>query len=131
MLRTWFALSVALAFISITGVNAETIVNDESLSNEADTTNWLSYGRTYSEQRFSPLTSIDTDSVKRLGVDWVLDLPNDRTLIGTPLVVDGVLYFTGSYSVTRAVDAKTGELLWEYDPKSIEHRLGSHEVVPA
>ena len=61
MLRTWFALSVALAFISITGVNAETIVNDESLSNEADTTNWLSYGRTYSEQRFSPLTSIDTD----------------------------------------------------------------------
>ena len=121
MLRTWFALSVALAFISITCVNAETIVNDESLSNESDTTNWLSYGRTYSEQRFSPLTSIDTDSVKRLGVDWVLDLPNDRTLIGTPLVVDGVLYFTGSYSVTRAVDAKTGELLWEYDPKSIEH----------
>jgi quinohemoprotein ethanol dehydrogenase len=121
MVRFCLVLGAALVFISAISVNAKTIVNDESLGNEADTTNWLSYGRTYSEQRFSPLTSIDTESVKRLGVDWVLELPNDRTLIGTPLVVDGVLYFTGSYSVTRAVDAKTGKLLWEYDPKSIEH----------
>ena len=45
----------------------------------------------------------------------------DRSLLSTPLVVDGVLYFTGTFSVTRAVDARTGELLWEYDPKTIEH----------
>lgn len=100
---------------------AKTLVDDAALSNEADTSNWLGYGRTYSEQRYSPLSDINTESVKRLGLDWVMELPNDRTLIGTPLVVDGVMYFTGSYSVTRAVDARTGKLLWEYDPKSIEH----------
>ena len=98
-------------------VAAKTIVNDESLANEADSSNWLAYGRTYSEQRYSPLAAINTDSVKRLGVEWVLDLPRDRSLIGTPLVVEGVLYFTGSFSVTRAVDTKTGKLLWEYGPK--------------
>jgi len=100
---------------------AETIVNDTSLADDSNTTNWLAYGRTYSEQRYSPLSAISTDSVPRLGLDWVLDLPQDRSLIGTPLVVDGILYFTGSFSVTRAVEAKTGKLLWEYDPKSIEH----------
>jgi len=100
---------------------AETIVNDTSLADDSNTSNWLAYGRTYSEQRYSPLSAISTDSVPRLGLDWVLDLPQDRSLIGTPLVVDGILYFTGSFSVTRAVEAKTGKLLWEYDPKSIEH----------
>jgi quinohemoprotein ethanol dehydrogenase len=59
--------------------------------------------------------------VERLGISWFLDLPEDRTLTSTPVVVDGVMYFTGSYSKTRAVDAKTGKLLWEYDPESIRH----------
>jgi len=115
----WLLASVLLGGAGST--MAGTIVNDESLANEADTDNWLAYGRTYSEQRYSPLTEINTESVSRLGLDWVMELPDDRTLIGTPLVVDGVLYFTGSYSVTRAVDAKTGELLWEYDPESISN----------
>ncbi len=101
--------------------NAQTTVDDASLSDETDGTNWLSYGRTYSEQRYSPLDQVNRETVGRLGLSWYLELPEDRSLIGTPLVVDGVLYFTGSYSRTRAVDARTGKLLWEYDPKSIEH----------
>ncbi len=108
-------------FCAASFVTAETTVNDASLANENDRENWLAFGRTYSEQRYSPLDAINTDSVKRLGLDWALELPNDRSLLATPLVVDGVLYFTGSYSVARAVDAKTGELLWEYDPESIKH----------
>ena len=67
------------------------------------------------------MTKVNTESVKGLGLDWYMDLPDDRSLTGTPLVVDGVIYFTGSYSKTRAVDAKTGELIWEYDPESIKH----------
>jgi quinohemoprotein ethanol dehydrogenase len=50
-----------------------------------------------------------------------MELPDDRSLTGTPLVVDGVMYFTGSYSKTKAVDAKSGKLIWEYDPESIKH----------
>ena len=98
-----------------------TIVDDAGMANEADGSNWLAYGRTYSEQRFSPLTQIDTDSVRDLSVDWYLDLPDDRGLVSTPLVVDGVLYFVGSMNKVRAVDATSGSLLWEYDPKVFEH----------
>ena len=83
--------------------------------------NWAAFGRNYSEQRYSPLTKVNTESVKGLGLDWYMDLPDDRSLTGTPLVVDGVIHFTGSYSKTRAVDAKTGELIWEYDPESIKY----------
>jgi quinohemoprotein ethanol dehydrogenase len=98
-----------------------TVVNDAALAEVGDGRNWLAFGRNYSEQRYSPLDQINQETVKRLGLDWYLDLPDDNTLNSTPLAVDGVLYFTGSYSRTRAVDAKTGKLLWEYDPKSIEH----------
>lgn len=81
--------------------------------NEAD---WLAYGRTHSEQRFSPLTQINAQSVDQLGVSWFTDLPGDVGLVSTPLVVDGVMYFTGTMNVIRAVDATNGDLLWSYDP---------------
>ena len=55
-------------------------------------------------------------TVSRLEPEWVLELPADRGLVSTPLVVDGVLYFIGSMNVVRAVNAATGALLWEYDP---------------
>ena len=116
--RVWGALLLAVTLQAHAG---ETVVDDKMLSVDGDGSNWPAYGRNFSEQRYSPLAQINTDTVKRLGVDWVLELPKDRSLLATPLVIDGVLYFTGTYSVARAVDAKTGKLLWEYDPKSIEH----------
>ncbi|HUE88264.1 MAG TPA: c-type cytochrome [Vicinamibacterales bacterium] len=67
------------------------VVDDAALSNEAGGDNWLAYGRTYSEQRFSPLTQISDATVSRLRPDWFVELPNDRGLVSTPLVVDGVL----------------------------------------
>ncbi len=100
---------------------AATVVDDAALAEVGDGRNWLAFGRNYSEQRYSPLDQVNADTVKRLGLAWHLDLPDDNTLNSTPLVVDGILYFTGSYSRTRAVDAKTGKLLWEFDPKAIEH----------
>jgi len=104
-------------------------VNDATLSVMGDGRNWAAFGRNYSEQRYSPLTEINADSVKGLGLEWVMELPEDRSLTGTPLVVDGVIYFTGSYSKTRAVDAKTGELIWEYDPESIKHAGGRLKIM--
>ena len=102
-------------------VVAETVVDDAALADESEGSNWLAFGRTYSETRFSPLDQINRETVKNLGIEWFLELPDDRTLVSTPLAVDGVLYFTGSYSKTRAVDARTGELLWEYDPEATTH----------
>ncbi len=77
---------------------------------------WLAHGRTYDEQRFSPLDDIDQNNVGNLGLAWHWDTNTTRGLEATPIVVDGVMYTTGSWSVVWAHDAKTGELLWEYDP---------------
>ncbi|SVE38498.1 uncharacterized protein METZ01_LOCUS491352, partial [marine metagenome] len=104
--------SLLSLFFGISVAESKTEVNDTTLSTVGDGRNWAAFGRNYSEQRYSPLTQIDADSVKRLGVEWVMDLPDDRSLTGTPLVVDGVMYFTGSYSKTKAVDAKSGKLIW-------------------
>ena len=116
-----FAAAAICLILTARPTAAQTVVDDKALGDDAQGANWLSYGRTYSEQRFSPLAQIDTKTVAKLGLAWSLDLPTDRSLLATPLVVDGILYFTGTFSVTRAVDAKTGKLLWEYDPKTIEH----------
>ena len=79
--------------------------------------NWLSHGRTYSEQRFSPLTQINVDTVEALGLAWYLDLGTNRGLEATPLVVDGVMYVSGAWNLVHAIDAATGALLWRYDPE--------------
>ena len=93
-----------------------TVVDDAALSQDGQGENWLAFGRTYNEQRFSPLTQINDSNVGGLAVDWFVDLPSDRDLSSTPLVVDGVLYFVGSMNVVRALDAASGEMLWTYDP---------------
>jgi quinohemoprotein ethanol dehydrogenase len=78
--------------------------------------NWMSHGRTYDEQRFSPLDQINTGTVRDLGLAWWMDLDSNRNQQTTPLIIDGVMYLTMQWSVVRAVDAGTGALLWEYDP---------------
>jgi PQQ-dependent dehydrogenase (methanol/ethanol family) len=77
----------------------------------------MSYGRTYSEQRFSPLKDINDHNVARLGLAWHYDLDTRRGQEATTLVVDGRMYFTSAWSKVFALDAATGSLLWSYDPK--------------
>jgi len=86
---------------------------------DADATpgEWLSHGRTYSEQRFSPLTLINQNNVADLGLAWYADLPTRRGIETTPLMADGKLYVTGSWGHVLAYDARTGEPLWHFDPK--------------
>ena len=121
-MKRWQLISCVLAGLWAGTTQAvDTVVDDKYLSEDGDGANWPAYGRNSSEQRYSPLTQINADNVKQLGLAWSLDLPKERSLIATPLAVDGVLYFTASYSHTRAVDAKSGKVLWEYDPKVIEH----------
>jgi quinohemoprotein ethanol dehydrogenase len=91
-----------------------------ALTEDKDGANWAAFGRTYSEQRFSPLTQINASNVAQLKPDWFLDLPEDRALVSTPLVANGVLYFVGSLNVVRAVDATTGAIKWRYDPKVMD-----------
>ncbi|MDT8429694.1 MAG: PQQ-dependent dehydrogenase, methanol/ethanol family [Pseudomonadales bacterium] len=84
---------------------------------------WLAHGRTYAEDRFSPLNQINRDTVSELGVAWYFDLDTDRGQEATPLVIDGTVYFTSAWSKAFAVDARTGEEIWRYDPE-VPRRFG-------
>lgn len=83
----------------------------------ANADDWLSYGRTYDEQRNSPLTQINQSNVKDLGLAWFADLDTARGQEATPLVIDGKIYITTAWSKAKAYDVLTGKLEWEYDPK--------------
>jgi PQQ-dependent dehydrogenase (methanol/ethanol family) len=79
--------------------------------------NWLSHGRTYSEQRYSPLNQITAANVGTLGLAWSYELKTPRGASATPIVADGVMYVTSAWSVVSALDAATGRELWTYDPQ--------------
>lgn len=84
---------------------------------DQDVGQWMSYGRTWDEQRFSPLKEIDEGNVSRLGLAWYDDLGTYRGVQSTPLYVDGVLYNASVWNVVTAYDARNGKVLWRYDPK--------------
>jgi glucose dehydrogenase len=86
------------------------------LAADQDAGQWMSHGRDYSEQRFSPLKRIDAANVGQLGLAWYADFDTRRGQESTPIVVDGVMYVTTAWSKLFAYDAKTGALLWKYDP---------------
>jgi quinohemoprotein ethanol dehydrogenase len=78
---------------------------------------WPSDGRDYSAQRFSPLTQINVSNVSRLGLAWYDDLDTLRGVEATPIYADGVLYNSLPFNIIKAYDAKSGRVLWTYDPK--------------
>jgi quinohemoprotein ethanol dehydrogenase len=121
-------LYICLLLLSACGKEPDVVVYDDAaIANESQTSEWLAYGRTHNERRFSPSDQINTSNVAKLKVDWFLDLPRDVGLVSTPLVVDGTLYFTGTMNVIRAVDAVTGKLLWEYDPQVAKAIAGKRQ----
>lgn len=79
--------------------------------------NWLSHGRTTDEQRFSPLDQINRSNVATLGVAWEHQTGTVRGLEATPIVADGVMFFSTNWGAVQAMDARTGKLLWAYDPE--------------
>ena len=83
----------------------------------SDVANWTATGRTYDEQRFSPLAQINEANVAQLGLAWFADIGLSRGEEATPLVIDGVLYVSTAWSMVKAFDAATGRLLWDYDPE--------------
>ncbi len=88
-------------------------------------TDWALHGRDTGEQRYSPLTSVNAENVNQLGLAWFFEDKTDRALEATPIVVNGVMYVSGTWSVVYALDARSGALLWEYDPRVPRERAGT------
>ena len=83
------------------------------------------YGGTNNEQRYSPLDAINEQTVGQLGLVWSREFGTTRGLEATPLVENGVIYTTGAWSVAYAIDAKSGEVRWTFDPKVPRARVRS------
>ena len=96
----------------------ENVIDDKTLLEaENDDSNWLSYGRTYKEQRHSSLNEINASTINDLGLAWSYEFDDKRGLEATPLVVDGILYTTSSWSILHAFNAATGQKIWTYNPQ--------------
>ncbi len=108
-----FAVSMFLALPSGCGMQT---TEPAVATTTVEGANWSSFGGDTSENHYSPLQQIDDGNIQRLGLAWSYDLPVTMNGLGTPLVIDGVLYFPVGHSVIHAMDAKTGKLLWNYDP---------------
>ena len=121
-MQLWHCLSAGLCLLAsswpvLAATPAARVDAQRIIQADREPGNWMSTGRTYSEQRFSPLAKINADNVKQLGLAWSVKLDVDRGVEATPIVVDGVMYTTGAYSMVYALDARTGRQLWKYDPQ--------------
>ncbi len=79
---------------------------------------WMMVGGTYDERHYSPLNEINRDNVSELNLAWYADYDINLSQQGTPLYIDGVIYVSTAWSMVNAFDARTGELLWHYDPQT-------------
>ena len=118
----WLLMPLA-AIVFITGIMAARQtrrVDESALKNGEKGTEWVTYGHTYSEQRYSPLKQIDTTNVSLLGLAWSYEVgPGGGPQEATPLFANGVLYGITNWSITFAVDARTGKEIWRYDPQVV------------
>lgn len=105
--------------LMISGVVQAAIDNSALTSTpETDTGHdWAAWGRTFNEQRYSPLDEINHETINRLGLAWHHDFDEIWNVSSQPLAVDGVIYIAVGYSVVHAFDAATGKLLWKHDPQ--------------
>lgn len=113
------ALFILLSFSSV--INASLVVNQTALINPKG--EWLNHGRTYKEQRYSPLTDINKNNVNELDLAWSFKFDTARGMEATPILHDGVLYVSTGWSHVHAIDARSGDELWHYDAKVPKSQL--------
>ena len=112
LLRAGTAIAVAFSVSSLAmsslAAHAEPVTPDRLKAAGADTANWLTHGRDYSNQRFSPLDQINTGTIKKLVPKWIYQTGVSATFQTTPLVADGIMYLSAPFSHVIALDAKSG-----------------------
>jgi len=118
-LSTGFAVTALVAAMSTAGVAQAGVTDEDILNDHMTTEDVVSNGLGVQGQRFSPLTKLNTKNVQELRPVWSFSFGGEkqRGQESQPLVKDGVMYVTGSYSRVFAIDVKTGDELWEYNAR--------------
>jgi glucose dehydrogenase len=88
-----------------------------------DRSNWLTHGRDLAATRYSPLTDVTPENVKRLRPAFIYQTGTAATFQTTPLVADGIMYLSAPFSHVMAVNAATGREIWRYEHKSTAKKL--------
>ena len=125
-------LLAASAFaLAAAGANAEGVTEADLKADATTTTSILSNGMGRHLQRFSPLKTLNKDNVKHLVPAWAFSMGGEkqRGQETQPLIHDGIMYITGSYSRVYAIDVKTGEEIWQYDARLPEGILPCCDVI--
>jgi PQQ-dependent dehydrogenase (methanol/ethanol family) len=114
---SWLVVFAGLA-VTVAGQQGS-VIDDEALARSGQLgDDWLTYGLDQEETRFSPLDQITNTNVDRLRLVWSYDVGSGGGgQEATPLVADGVIYGITNWSVVFAVDARTGEERWRWDPQ--------------
>ncbi len=117
--KTAIALAVASGALWLTAAGEAGPVTTEDLLKAQDNgAEWLMYGRDYLNHRYSPLSEITPENAAQLGPVWSMSTGGQfGGLEATPLFRDGVLYFSADYARVFAVDARSGNILWRYEPE--------------
>lgn len=102
---------------------AEPVDDARLLSAGTSREDWLTHGRDYGAQRFSPLDAVNAATVKRLVPKWIYQTGYAATFQSTPLVADGVMYLSTPFSHVIALDAKTGREKWRREHVSRAKKL--------
>jgi quinohemoprotein ethanol dehydrogenase len=110
---------IAASLLLVTSVvpAAGKVTNERVLAESASGENWFLKGGDFRGTHYSPLSQVNVENVNTLGLAWAADLPIPDGISTTPIVVDGVIYLSGAYSVVFAIDATNGNVLWSYDPE--------------
>lgn len=104
--------------VSAVSGSAANVSQQRLLDAENEPGQWMMVGGTYDEKHYSPLDEINRDNVSELNLAWYADYDVNLSQQGTPLYIDGVIYVSTAWSMVNAFDARTGELLWHYDPQT-------------
>jgi alcohol dehydrogenase (cytochrome c) len=118
-------LCAAALLLAASSITAFCQTADEIKNAEKTPDNVLTYGMSYSQQRFSPLSQINRDTVKRLVPVWSYSMNNNTGEESQPLIYDGVMYVT-SQNKTVAIDALTGKEIWK---TPVEYTVDTTRVV--
>ncbi len=110
--------AVALLALSVPVGWAGPVTSEDLVNAQQNAGEWLMYGRDYNNWRYSPLSEITPENVGKLAPVWAMSTGGQfGGLESTPLFRDGVLYFSADYGRVFAVDAKTGNIVWRYEPE--------------
>ncbi len=114
-----FAVSTLAAAISFSAVVSAGVTDKDIMNDQATTHDVVSNGMGLRGQRYSSLTAVNPDTVKDLRPVWAFSFGGEkqRGQESQPVVKDGVMFVTGSYSRVFAIDVKTGDELWQYDAR--------------